>query len=88
MCVPRKLSPQEIIAQRWEILDKALGPRSYSAETQESRIDNETFRATRFEDYSYCKNTFDEMIKAPAPTQYFAPSTSKVLDQDQGDFGF
>lgn len=80
--------PQEIIAQRWETLDKILGERSYSTQDQETRIDNETFRLTRFKDYFFCKNTFEEMIPTPAAAQHLTLSQSDILKKDEGDFGF
>ena len=82
-----KISPDEI-ACRWDELDKVLGERAYSGEEEESRVDNETFRLTRFEDYSFCKNTFDEMITNPHIPGDLAVSTSDVLKKDAGDFGF
>jgi ribosomal protein S12 methylthiotransferase len=80
--------PQEIIAARWDRLDKVLGMRSYSHQDNENRIDNETFRITRFEDYFFCKDTFEEMIKKEGISPELILAESKVLKEEKGDFGF
>ncbi len=80
--------PTETIARRWEILDKILGERSYSTQEQESRLDNETFRLTRFQDYFFCKNTFGEKVQKPDAARHLVLSQSDILKEDEGDFGF
>jgi ribosomal protein S12 methylthiotransferase len=89
--------PREVIAARWQELDSILAERSYSTETGETRIDNETFRKTRFDDYFFCMDTYDEEIKdAAVPRAANVPGTpeklvfaqSKILEQDHGDFEF
>jgi ribosomal protein S12 methylthiotransferase len=82
--------PAEIITQRWDQLDQILGQRSYSSEANESRIDNETFRITRFDDYSFCKDTYDEELegKAPGISQYLITAETDIIEKDKGDFGF
>jgi len=78
----------DIIAYRWDYLDKILGQRSYSSQTNESRIDNETFRITRFDDYSFCKDTFDEEIEEKATSQDLIVAKPDILKKDKGEFGF
>lgn len=78
----------DVIALRWDILDKILGPRSYSNEDRESRTDNETFRITRFEDYSFCKDTFDEMMEKNVAPRSLSFSKSGRLKHIEGDFEF
>lgn len=80
--------PADIIALRWDLLDKVLGERSYSYQDGESRLDDETFRITRFEDYSFCKDTFDEMIQGRPISTELAVSESGILEQDEEDFEF
>jgi ribosomal protein S12 methylthiotransferase len=80
--------PADIVALRWDLLDKVLGERSYSDQDGESRLDDETFRITRFEDYSFCKNTFDEMIQGGPISAELAVSESGILEQDKEDFEF
>jgi ribosomal protein S12 methylthiotransferase len=82
-----KVSP-EIITSRWDYLDKILGVRAYSNQLQEPRIDNETFRITRFDDYSFCKDTFDEMIYNHPVSANLGVSKSTILNEDKEDFGF
>ncbi len=48
------------IARRWNVLNEVLGARSYSDEIEEERYDDNTFRITRFKDFSFCVNTFDK----------------------------
>jgi tRNA A37 methylthiotransferase MiaB len=78
----------DIITYRWDHLDKILGQRSYSSQTNESRIDNETFRITRFDDYSFCKDTFDEDIEGISRSLDLVAARTDVLEKDEGDFGF
>jgi len=80
--------PPEIGAQRWQYLDKILGFRSYSNEVNESRIDNETFRITRFDDYSFCKDTFDDTIEGKGTLQNLVSARTNLLESDGGDFEF
>jgi MiaB/RimO family radical SAM methylthiotransferase len=82
--------PAEVITQRWEALNEILGERAYSSESSESRLDNETFRITRFDDYSYCKDTFDEEMegKGPGISQDFIMAETGIIERDEGDFGF
>jgi ribosomal protein S12 methylthiotransferase len=79
--------PPDAITSRWEILDKVLGKRSYSYQSRESRLDDETFRVTRFDDYSFCKDTFDEMLQGSFSAE-LAVSGSNILNQDKEDFEF
>jgi ribosomal protein S12 methylthiotransferase len=89
--------PREVIAARWQELDGILGERSYSTETGEPRVDNETFRKTRFDDYFFCKDTFDEKINdaavlkvtnVPGTPEKLVFAQSKIMEQDHGDFEF
>jgi ribosomal protein S12 methylthiotransferase len=80
--------PPEIISARWDRLDQILGQRSYSYQDQESRIDDETFRLTRFQDYSFCKDTFDEKIERAVTSPELAAARSEVLKEEKGDFEF
>lgn len=81
--------PADVIAHRWDLLDKVLGERAYSNQVEESRIDNETFRITRFDDYSFCKDTFDEMIDAAqVVSRDLTPAKHDLIEKDHGDFGF
>jgi ribosomal protein S12 methylthiotransferase len=80
--------PADVITRRWDYLDKILGERSYSDETSEARIDNETFRVTRFEDYFFCKNTFDETLEHTGEPQELEVAKSVILEEDKGDFTF
>lgn len=82
-----KLSADEI-ADRWDRLDKVLAERSYSNHEVESRLDNETFRITRFDDYSFCKNTFAEEINRPTASQDLAMAKIDILKAEKGDFKF
>jgi len=80
--------PADVITARWDALDKILGQRAYSNQTAENRIDNETFRVTRFEDYSFCKGTFEDEIDEGVIDQELTLSKSQLLKEDKGDFGF
>ena len=80
--------PHEITAQRWDYLDKILGQRSYSSQVNESRIDDETFRITRFDDYSFCKDTYYEEIDGKSEFQDLVVAKTDVLEKESGDFGF
>lgn len=80
--------PLDVITLRWDTLDKVLGNRSYSDQEKESRLDNETFRITRFEDYSFCINTFDEMLQETNVSVDLAFSESSLLKEDKEDFKF
>lgn len=82
-----KLS-REVIAARWQRLDSILGERSYSSESGEDRIDNETFRKTRFDDYFFCKDTFDESINEDIAVENLAFAKSMAEKESKGDFGF
>jgi ribosomal protein S12 methylthiotransferase len=82
-----KIQP-DVITYRWDHLDKILGERSYSSQANESRIDDETFRITRFDDYSFCKDTFDEDIEGKGKSQNLVMAKTDVLEKDEGDFGF
>lgn len=78
----------DIITQRWDQLDKVLGPRSYSSQSSEPRLDDETFRITRFDDYSFCKDTYDEDIEGKGESRNLVMAKTDVLEKDEGDFGF
>lgn len=78
----------DVITVRWDCLDKILGERAYSAQVPESRIDNETFRITRFEDYSFCKDTFEDALDESTVNQDLAFSKPGFAREDKGDFGF
>jgi len=80
--------PLDVITGRWDLLDKILEERSYSNQSQEERIDDETFRITRFEDYSFCKNTFNEMIQAASTPAGLLSSKSGIHWEKEGEFEF
>lgn len=80
--------PRQVIADRWQHLDTILGERSYSAETNETRADNETFRKTRFDDYFFCKDSFNEDIDKTTFSRQLAFAESHIIKQDEGNFGF
>lgn len=82
--------PTQVITQRWEELNEILEERAYSSQSTESRLDNETFRITRFEDYSFCKDTYDEDIegKDPRLSQTLVTAQADIVEADKGDFGF
>jgi ribosomal protein S12 methylthiotransferase len=80
--------PADVIAARWDRLDKILGERAYSLQNAEERIDNETFRVTRFEDYSFCRDTFEDELDEKIADQDLTFAKSQVLKEDKGDFGF
>ena len=81
-----KLSQDEI-AYRWSYLDKILGTRSYSEETNESRLHDETFKLTRFQDYSFCVNTFNEDIEEKFLKNEII-NVEPVTSKDKGEFDF
>ncbi|MCP4150185.1 MAG: radical SAM protein, partial [bacterium] len=80
--------PPDVITARWDRLDKVLGDRAYSDEDNETRIDNETFRITRFEDYTFCIGTFDEPLDHSVTGKPLTEAESTVLKKDGGEFGF
>lgn len=80
--------PDDEIAIRWNDLNEILGERSYSVQDQEKRIDNETFRITRFDDYFFCIDTFDETIREKGMPWELEVSNSNILENDKGDFNF
>jgi ribosomal protein S12 methylthiotransferase len=82
--------PSQVITQRWEELNEILGERAYSSQNTESRLDNETFRITRFDDYSFCKDTFDEEIEGNnlGISQDLIRAETGIVETEKGDFGF
>jgi ribosomal protein S12 methylthiotransferase len=79
---------QDEIALRWDRLDEVLGERAYSQQQEEARVDNVTFRATRFEDYFFCKNTYDETIERTAAPQELIAAESLFKKTDKTNFEF
>lgn len=80
--------PLETITYRWQHLDKILADRSYSEQSVEERIDNETFRRTRFDDYFFCKNTFKENVEVAAVSKKIEFAQSKIMQDTKPDFNF
>lgn len=80
--------PLEEITYRWHHLDRILGERSYSAQSSEDRIDNETFRKTRFKDYFFCKNSFDEDIEGITVSKKIELAKQNIIKSDSCDFNF
>jgi ribosomal protein S12 methylthiotransferase len=80
--------PADKITFRWDCLDKVLGERAYSDQDSEERVDNETFRITRFDDYSFCLNTFDEEVEEVAGARELTAAAPVVLEKEKGDFEF
>ncbi len=75
------------IVERWEALNEVLGMRAYSNELNESKIDDITFSATRFEELFSCKDTFFEDVeKIKIVSNTVSKANNNILMQSNIDF--
>lgn len=81
--------PVSEAALRWEELNKILGPRSISNQTEEPEtIADATFRLATLNDYLFCSDTFRKKVNETEESQYLAKAQTDILKQDGKDFGF
>ncbi|MCK5055782.1 MAG: radical SAM protein [Candidatus Aminicenantes bacterium] len=82
-----KLSPHEVVV-RWERFDKILRERSSNYKAESVRPSDVAFQLTHERDYIFCKDTFQDEVEQVVDDPGLRQAKSKILQQDEGDFGF